>query len=72
MADLSSQVEQVLENFKQDFDMVKEETGTIAGITFQTNLLAVNASIAVSYTHLDVYKRQHLPDQMSRLRKYLN
>ena len=45
MADLSSQVEQVLENFKQDFDMVKEETGTIEGITFQTNLLALNASI---------------------------
>ena len=45
MADLSTQVEQVLENFKQDFDMVKEETGTIEGITFQTNLLALNASI---------------------------
>lgn len=45
MAELSSQVEQVLENFKQDFDMVKEETGTIEGITFQTNLLALNASI---------------------------
>ena len=29
MADLSAHVEQVLENFKQDFDMVKEETGTI-------------------------------------------
>ena len=40
MADLSAHVEQVLENFKQDFDMVKEETGTIEGITFQTNLLA--------------------------------
>lgn len=26
MADLSAHVEQVLENFKQDFDMVKEET----------------------------------------------
>ena len=45
MADLSAHVEQVLENFKQDFDMVKEETGTIEGITFQTNLLALNASI---------------------------
>lgn len=45
MAELSSQVEQVLENFKQDFDMVKEDTGTIEGITFQTNLLALNASI---------------------------
>ena len=45
MAALSGEVEQVLENFKQEFDMVKEETGTIEGITFQTNLLALNASI---------------------------
>ena len=29
MAALSGEVEQVLENFKQEFDMVKEETGTI-------------------------------------------
>lgn len=45
MAALSGEVEQVLENFKQKFEMVKEETGTIEGITFQTNLLALNASI---------------------------
>ena len=45
MAALSGEVEQVLENFKQEFEMVKEETGTIEGITFQTNLLALNASI---------------------------
>ncbi len=31
MAALSGEVEQVLENFKQEFDMVKEETGTIEG-----------------------------------------
>ena len=45
MADLSAHVEQVIETFKQHFDMVKEETGTIEGITFQTNLLALNAAI---------------------------
>ena len=31
MAALSGEVEQVLENFKQKFEMVKEETGTIKG-----------------------------------------
>lgn len=45
MADLSADVEKILADFKQEFDMVKEETGTIESITSQTNLLALNASI---------------------------
>ena len=45
MAELSTEVEQVLLAFNQEFEMVKEETGTIEGITYQTNLLALNASI---------------------------
>lgn len=45
MAKLSSEVEKVLAEFKNEFTMVKEETGTIEGITSQTNLLALNASI---------------------------
>ena len=45
MADLSKQVEQILEDFKKEFENVKEETSTIEGITSKTNLLALNASI---------------------------
>jgi len=45
MAELSAQVEAVLGEFKQEFANVKEETGTIEGITSKTNLLALNASI---------------------------
>ena len=45
MAELSSKVEQVLEEFQSEFDMVKKETSTIEEITSQTNLLALNASI---------------------------
>lgn len=45
MATLSAEVEKVLLEFKNEFIMVKEETGTISGITSQTNLLALNASI---------------------------
>ena len=45
MAELSGQVEKILEEFKEVFDNVKEETGTIEGITSKTNLLALNASI---------------------------
>ncbi len=45
MADLSSEVEKILKEFRNEFDMVKEETGTIEKITGQTNLLALNASI---------------------------
>ncbi len=45
MALLSSEVEQILQEFKTEFDMVKAETGTIEKISGQTNLLALNASI---------------------------
>lgn len=45
MAQLSSEVETVLKEFKTEFEMVKKETGTIEGINSQTNLLALNASI---------------------------
>lgn len=45
MARLSSEVEIVLGEFRQQFEMVKQETGTIENITSQTNLLALNASI---------------------------
>lgn len=45
MSQLSTELEIVLENFRQEFEMVKQETGTIEKITNQTNLLALNASI---------------------------
>ncbi len=45
MASLSAQIEKVLGEFKQEFQNVKKETGTIEGITTKTNLLALNASI---------------------------
>ncbi len=45
MAELSAEVENVLNEFKQEFANVKLETGTIEGITSKTNLLALNASI---------------------------
>ena len=45
MSELSTELEQILQNFQQEFDMVKQETGTIEKITNQTNLLALNASI---------------------------
>ncbi len=45
MAQLSAEVESILSDFKNEFEMVKEETGTIEQITSQTNLLALNASI---------------------------
>ncbi len=45
MAQLSAEVEQILQEFKTEFDMVKAETGTIEKISGQTNLLALNASI---------------------------
>lgn len=45
MAQLSSEVEKVLVEFKEEFARLKQETGTIEGITSQTNLLALNASI---------------------------
>lgn len=45
MAQLSADVEKILEDFREQFDMVKKETGTIETITSQTNLLSLNASI---------------------------
>lgn len=45
MAQLSVEVEQILKDFRNEFEMVKTETGTIEKISGQTNLLALNASI---------------------------
>ena len=45
MTDLSSEIGKILENFKEEFDRVKLETGKIEEITEQTALLALNASI---------------------------
>ena len=48
MSELSGEVENVLQEFKSEFEKVKEETGTIDSISSQTNLLALNASIEAS------------------------
>lgn len=45
LADISANLEQILNNFRREFELVKEETSTIKKITSQTNLLALNASI---------------------------
>lgn len=45
MAKLSADVEVILNDFKNHFEKVKQETGTIESISSQTNLLALNASI---------------------------
>ena len=45
MAKLSSEVEAILNDFRNHFDKVKSETSTIDNISSQTNLLALNASI---------------------------
>lgn len=45
MANLSNEVEHILDAFKAEFETVKQETGTIDSISSQTNLLALNASI---------------------------
>ncbi len=45
MAKLSKEVEGVLEEFKNQFEKVQEETSTITNITSKTKLLALNASI---------------------------
>ena len=45
MAQLSAEIEKILVEFKAEFNNVKQETGTIEGITNKTNLLALNASI---------------------------
>ena len=44
MADLSNEVEHILDAFKAEFETVKQETGTIDSISSQTNLLALIAS----------------------------
>lgn len=45
MARLSAEVEENLKEFIDEFEMVKDEMGTIEKINNQTNLLALNASI---------------------------
>ncbi len=45
METLSNEVERILVEFKEEFENVKQETGTIEGISSKTNLLALNASI---------------------------
>jgi len=45
MAKLSADVEIILDEFRAQFEKVKQETGTIETITSQTNLLSLNASI---------------------------
>ena len=45
MADLSNEVEHILDAFKAEFETVKQDSGTIDSISSQTNLLALNASI---------------------------
>lgn len=45
MSALSNEVGDILQNFKSEFEKVKQETGTIENISSQTNLLALNASI---------------------------
>jgi len=45
MAKLSSEAEVILNEFRNQFEKVKQETSTIENISSQTNLLALNASI---------------------------
>lgn len=45
MAQLSAHMGNLLNTFQNEFDLVKQETGTIEGINSQTNMLALNASI---------------------------
>lgn len=45
MAELSAEVDAILSDFRNQFEKVKNETGTITSISSQTNLLALNASI---------------------------
>ena len=45
MAKLSAEAEVILNEFRNQFEKVKQETGTIENISSQTNLLALNASI---------------------------
>lgn len=45
MATLSTEVDAILTEFKEEFANVKTETGTIKSVSSKTNLLALNASI---------------------------
>ena len=45
MADLSSSVSGIVDEFSNQFSLLKNETGRINDITSQTNLLSLNASI---------------------------
>lgn len=45
MKKLTQEIDTILSNFKEEFEKVKTETGTINNISSQTNLLALNASI---------------------------
>lgn len=45
MAALANELEEILNNFQEQFGMAKDEIGTIDGINRKTNLLALNASI---------------------------
>ena len=45
MKELTQEIDTILSNFKEEFEKVKTETGTINNISSQTNLLALNASI---------------------------
>lgn len=45
MSRLSTEVDSILHDFKNEFEMVKQQTSTIDSISSQTNLLALNASI---------------------------
>ncbi|MBU5477960.1 methyl-accepting chemotaxis protein [Eubacterium sp. MSJ-13] len=45
MTNLASEMGKILENFREEFERVKLETGKIEEITEQTTLLALNASI---------------------------
>ena len=45
VAGLANELEGILKEFREQFDMAKKEIGTIDGINNKTNLLALNASI---------------------------
>lgn len=45
MAALSKEIGTILENFRQEFNRVKEETSIIEQISTKTNLLALNAAV---------------------------
>lgn len=45
VAGLANELEGILKEFREQFDMAKNEIGTIDGINNKTNLLALNASI---------------------------